>query len=408
MSHKRVVITGLGAVTPIGTGIQTFWDAAVRGANGIQPLNSIDTTEFRSKVGGEVKDFDPLEHFGAEEIAHLGRSSQFAVVAARMAVAQSGLDMGKEDPYRICVCVGTTMGEPQILEQGIEIKYKTSDARKIPAGLPRQYPCGTIPANVAREFGTRGPAMMIPTACAAGNYALGYTYDLIRLGKIDAAISGGSDPFSKIAFTGFNRLLATTKDCCRPFDLNREGMAVSEGAGMLIVEELEHAKKRGAPILAELLGYGLGCDAHKMTIPDPAGSGGIEALRKALTNSGIAAEQVDYVSAHGTGTGENDKVETLIMKTVLGEHARKAPISSIKSMLGHTMGAASAIEAVACVLMIRNNVALPTINYVTADPECDLDCIPNTARNMKIDTVVSNAYAFGGNCSSIVLARYQG
>jgi len=408
MSHKRVVITGLGAVTPIGTGTQTFWDAAVRGANGIQPLNSIDTTEFRSKVGGEVKDFDPLEHFGAEEIAHLGRSSQFAVVAARMAVAQSGLDMGKEDPYRICVCVGTTMGEPQILEQGIEIKYKTSDARKIPAGLPRQYPCGTIPANVAREFGTRGPAMMIPTACAAGNYALGYTYDLIRLGKIDAAISGGSDPFSKIAFTGFNRLLATTKDCCRPFDLNREGMAVSEGAGMLIVEELEHAKKRGAPILAELLGYGLGCDAHKMTIPDPAGSGGIEALRKALTNSGIAAEQVDYVSAHGTGTGENDKVETLIMKTVLGEHARKAPISSIKSMLGHTMGAASAIEAVACVLMIRNNVALPTINYVTADPECDLDCIPNTARNMKIDTVVSNAYAFGGNCSSIVLARYQG
>lgn len=408
MSHKRVVITGLGAVTPIGTGTQTFWDAAVRGANGIQPLKSIDTTEFRSKVGGEVKDFDPLEHFGAEEIAHLGRSSQFAVVAARMAVAQSGLDMGKEDPYRICVCVGTTMGEPQILEQGIEIKYKTSDARKIPAGLPRQYPCGTIPANVAREFGTRGPAMMIPTACAAGNYALGYTYDLIRLGKIDAAISGGSDPFSKIAFTGFNRLLATTKDCCRPFDLNREGMAVSEGAGMLIVEELEHAKKRGAPILAELLGYGLGCDAHKMTIPDPAGSGGIEALRKALTNSGIAAEQVDYVSAHGTGTGENDKVETLIMKTVLGEHARKAPISSIKSMLGHTMGAASAIEAVACVLMIRNNVALPTINYVTADPECDLDCIPNTARNMKIDTVVSNAYAFGGNCSSIVLARYQG
>jgi 3-oxoacyl-[acyl-carrier-protein] synthase II len=408
MSHKRVVITGLGAVTPIGTGTQTFWDAAVRGANGIQPLKSIDTTEFRSKVGGEVKDFDPLEHFGAEEIAHLGRSSQFAVVAARMAAAQSGLDMGKEDPYRICVCVGTTMGEPQILEQGIEIKYKTSDARKIPAGLPRQYPCGTIPANVAREFGTRGPAMMIPTACAAGNYALGYTYDLIRLGKIDAAISGGSDPFSKIAFTGFNRLLATTKDCCRPFDLNREGMAVSEGAGMLIVEELEHAKKRGAPILAELLGYGLGCDAHKMTIPDPAGSGGIEALRKALTNSGIAAEQVDYVSAHGTGTGENDKVETLIMKTVLGEHARKAPISSIKSMLGHTMGAASAIEAVACVLMIRNNVALPTINYVTADPECDLDCIPNTARNMKIDTVVSNAYAFGGNCSSIVLARYQG
>ena len=408
MSHKRVVITGLGAVTPIGTGTQTFWDAAVRGANGIQPLKSIDTTEFRSKVGGEVKDFDPLKHFGAEEIAHLGRSSQFAVVAARMAVAQSGLDMGKEDPYRICVCVGTTMGEPQILEQGIEIKYKTSDARKIPAGLPRQYPCGTIPANVAREFGTRGPAMMIPTACAAGNYALGYTYDLIRLGKIDAAISGGSDPFSKIAFTGFNRLLATTKDCCRPFDLNREGMAVSEGAGMLIVEELEHAKKRGAPILAELLGYGLGCDAHKMTIPDPAGSGGIEALRKALTNSGIAAEQVDYVSAHGTGTGENDKVETLIMKTVLGEHARKAPISSIKSMLGHTMGAASAIEAVACVLMIRNNVALPTINYVTADPECDLDCIPNTARNMKIDTVVSNAYAFGGNCSSIVLARYQG
>jgi len=338
----------------------------------------------------------------------MGRSSQFAVAAAKMAIEDSGIDWAKLNPFRVAVSMGTTMGEPQILEKGIKIKYQTGDPQQIPAELPRQYPCGSIPANVARKFGIKGPHMMIPTACAAGNYAIGYAFDLIKLNKADVVIAGGSDPFSGIAFTGFNRLLATTPDVVRPFDLNRSGMAVSEGSAVLIIESLEHALARGAHIYAEIPGYGLGCDAFKMTIPDPEGSGGIIALKRSILNSGISVEDVDYISAHGTGTGENDKSETLIVKTVLGDKAKSTPVSSIKSMLGHTMGAASAIEAAACALMIEKGIALPTINYQEPDPECDLDYIPNEAREMKLDTVISNAYAFAGNTSSLVLRKFKG
>lgn len=408
MSQNRVVITGLGLVTPIGTGNDTFWKAAVAGKNGVRPLVQFDPTEFRTKTGGEVLDFNPSSYLTDEEIERMGRSSQFAVSAAKMAVEDAGISIEKEDPYKLAVCMGTTMGEPQILEKGVKIKYETGNASDIPSILPRQYPCVTIPANVARTLKTKGPMIITPTACAAGNYAIGYGYDLIQLGKVDVVVSGGSDPFSGIAFTGFNRLLATTPDVCRPFDLNRNGMAVSEGAGILILERLEHALARGAKIYAEILGYGLGCDAYKMTIPDPEGSGGIMAFNKAIQNTGITLEDIDYISAHGTGTGENDKIETLIVKEVLKEHAYKTPMSSIKSMLGHTMGAASAIEAAACALMIQNNVMLPTINYKDSDPECDLDCVPNTPREKELNTVISNAYAFAGNCSSLVLRKYKG
>ncbi|MBN1600920.1 MAG: beta-ketoacyl-[acyl-carrier-protein] synthase family protein [Chitinispirillaceae bacterium] len=408
MSQNRVVITGLGLVTPIGIGNDTFWKAAVAGKNGVRPLVQFDPTEFRTKTGGEVLDFNPSSYLTDEEIERMGRSSQFAVSAAKMAVEDAGISIGEENPYKFAVCMGTTMGEPQILEKGVKIKYKTGDASDIPSDLPRQYPCGTIPANVARTLKTKGPIIITPTACAAGNYAIGYGYDLIQLGKVDVVVSGGSDPFSGIAFTGFNRLLATTSDVCRPFDLNRNGMAVSEGAGILILERLEHALARGAKIYAEILGYGLGCDAYKMTIPDPAGSGGIMAFKKAIHNTGIALEDIDYISAHGTGTVENDKIETLIVKEILKEHACKTPMSSIKSMIGHTMGAASAIEAAACALMIQNNVMLPTINYKDPDPECDLDCVPNIPKEKELNTVISNAYAFAGNCSSLVLRKYKG
>jgi len=408
MSENRVVITGLGLVTPIGTGVQKFWQAAVNGENGVRPLKIFDPTEFRTKTGGEVLDFNPTDFLTQQEINRMGRSSQFAVAAAKMAIEDSGIDWAKLNPFRVAVSMGTTMGEPQILEKGIKIKYQTGDPQQIPAGLPRQYPCGSIPANIARKFGVRGPHMMIPTACAAGNYAIGYAFDLIKLNKADVVIAGGSDPFSGIAFTGFNRLLATTPDVVRPFDLNRSGMAVSEGSAVLIIERLEHALARNAHIYAEIPGYGLGCDAFKMTIPDPEGSGGIIALKRAIHNSGISIEDVDYINAHGTGTGENDKSETLIVKTVLGNKAKSTPVSSIKSMLGHTMGAASAIEAAACALMIEKGIALPTINYQEPDPECDLDYIPNQAREMKLDTVISNAYAFAGNTSSLVLRKFKG
>ncbi|NLG19474.1 MAG: beta-ketoacyl-[acyl-carrier-protein] synthase family protein [Fibrobacter sp.] len=409
MYENRVVITGLGLITPIGTGIDKFWQNAVKGENGVRPLQIFDATEFRTKTGGEVLDFDPTQFLSSEEIENMGRSSQFAVAATRMAIKDSGLDLSKENLFRIGISMGTTMGEPQILEQGVKIKYKTGDANQIPSNLPRQYPCASIPANIARVFGIKGPHIMIPTACAAGNYAIGYAFDLIQQNKIEAAIVGGSDPFSGIAFTGFNRLLATTPDIVRPFDKNRAGMAVSEGSGILILERLDKALARGAHIYAEISGYGLGCDAFKMTIPDPTGSGGIIALRRSIKNSGITGEDIDYICAHGTGTGENDKSETLIVKEVLGEKkARSTPISSLKSMMGHTMGAASAIEAAACALMIKHGIALPTINYSEPDPECDLDYIPNQAREMKLETVISNAYAFAGNTSSIVLRKFKG
>jgi 3-oxoacyl-[acyl-carrier-protein] synthase II len=404
MSTRRAVITGVGFVTPIGTGVEAFWRAALDGINGIRPITGIDTAEFKTKVGGEVRDFNGAEYLAADEIAHMGLSSQYAIAAATMALHDAGLDIGGEDPWRIAVSAGTTMGEPQILEQGIETKYR-SGARDIPATLPRQYPCNAIPTNIAHHFGTKGPVIIIPTACAAGNYSLGYASDLIKLGRADCVLAGGSDPFSKIAFTGFNRLLATAEKACRPFAKNRDGMAVSEGAGMLVVEDLERAKRRGARIYAEILGYGLSCDAYKMTIPDPSGSGGIRALRRALDNARVAPQHVDYVCAHGTGTVENDKTETLIMKEVLGERAYTVPISSLKSMIGHTMGAASAIEAAACALMIHHGVLLPTINYEEPDPECDLDYVPNAPREAAVEIVVSNAYAFGGNTSSIVLGK---
>lgn len=408
MEKTRVVITGLGVVTPIGTGIEKFWSAAASGTNGIRPITSIDVSKHKTKVGGDVLDFNAKDYLSSEKIASMGRSSQFAIAAAKMAIDDAQLNLEEENPFRIGVSAGTTMGEPRILDKVINLKYKESSAEAIPKGLPRQYPCCVIPANIAREFGVKGPTIIIPTACAAGNYAIGYACDMIRLGIIDMAFAGGSDPFSGIAFTGFNRLLATASDVCRPFDLNRDGMAVSEGGGILILEKLEHAQQRNAPIYAEILGYGLGCDAFKMTIPDPEGSGGIRALRNALKHAEISPDEIDYICAHGTGTGENDKSETLIAKKVFGQRAYDIPMSSLKSMIGHTMGAASAIEAIACVLMMKNSTILPTINYKDPDPLCDLDYVPNEAREAELHTVVSNAYAFAGNCSAIILRKYKG
>jgi 3-oxoacyl-[acyl-carrier-protein] synthase II len=407
MKKDRVVITGLGVLSPIGIGIDEFWKAAVGGTNGIGLVTAFDTSMFRTRVGGEVKQFLPENYLSAKEISSMGRSSQFAIAAAAMAVTHAGLDLSKENPFRIGVSCGTTMGEPQVLEQCIEMIYAANgEYESVPQNLPRQYPCGVIAANVASHFNACGPVIMIPTACAAGNYAIGCSFDLLSLGMADVVIAGGSDPISKIAFTGFNRLLATAKEACRPFDKNRDGMAVGEGAGMLALESLSHAKKRGAIIIAEVLGYGIACDAHSMTIPDPSGSGGILALQKALADAHVSADSIDYISAHGTGTKENDKTETHIIKTVFGDRAKSIPVSSLKSMIGHTMGAASAIEAVACALSIQNNTILPTINYSEPDPDCDLDYVPNMARSApKVNTVVSNAYAFGGNTSALVLGR---
>ena len=404
---KRIVVSGIGVITPIGTGKDKFWEAACKGTNGVLPIKSFDTSAYRSKTGGEVRDFHERTYLNENEISAMGRAGHFALAAARMALDDAKLDLSGVNANRIGVSMGTTMGEPQVIQNILTNNPKENRIiENIAKGEAVKYPASTIPANIARFLGTKGPTNLIPTACAAGNWAIGYALDLLRMGRIDYAIAGGSDPFAAIAFCGFNRLLATTMDVVRPFDANRTGMAVSEGAGILIMETLDNALARGAEIYGEILGYGLGCDAHDMTAPHPEGAGGILAMERAIAHSKIDKKDVSYICAHGTGTPANDKAETKVAKAVFGENAHKIPMSSLKSMLGHTMGAASAIEAAASLMMLKNNRILPTINYSEKDPECDLDYVPNDSREAELNVIISNAYAFGGNTSAIVLKKY--
>jgi len=405
---KRIVVSGMGVITPIGTGKDKFWEAAVKGTNGVLPIKSFDTSEYRSKTGGEVRDFHERTYLNENEISAMGRAGHFALAATRMALDDAKLNLNELNANRIGVSMGTTMGEPQVIQNVLEDLPKD---KRIIENMVRneavKYPASTIPAGISRFLGIKGQTTLIPTACAAGNYAIGYAMDLLKMGRLDFCIAGGSDPFAAIAFCGFNRLLATTMDVVRPFDLNRTGMAVSEGAGVLIMETLDNALARGAEIYGEILGYGLGCDAYDMTAPHPEGKGGILAMERAISHSKISKKEVSYICAHGTGTPANDKAETKVAKEVFGEDAYKIPMSSLKSMLGHTMGAASAIEAAASLLMLKNNIILPTINYSAPDPECDLDYIPNNAREADLNVIISNAYAFGGNTSAIVLKKYK-
>jgi len=267
-----------------------------------------------------------------------------------------------------------------------------------------QVPTHSTPAAVSREFNLTGPNLMFSTACAAGNYAIGYGFDLIRLGRADLIFAGGSDPFSRVAYTGFNQFGAVAPEKCQPFDKNRRGMMVAEGAGILIIESLEHAARRNAPIYAEISGYGLSCDAHHITLPSVEGV--TRCMLQALRQTGTGIHEIDYISAHGTGTLANDRTECAAIRDVFGLRTQRIPVSSIKSMLGHTMGAASALEAIACSLTVKNNVIPPTINYETPDPECDIDCVPNQAREQEVNIALNNSYAFGGNNASLVLRKF--
>jgi 3-oxoacyl-[acyl-carrier-protein] synthase II len=313
------------------------------------------------------------------------------------------LNLNSLDRERTGVAIGTTMGESRILEGIDEVWVKKGESAIEPDLIPR-LPANVISSNVAIEFKLKGPNYLISTACAAGNYAIGYAYDLIKKGAVDIMFAGGADGFSRIAFTGFNRLLAIAPDFCRPFDKNRKGMMVGEGAAILVLETLEAALKRKADIYAEVLGYGLSCDAHHMTAPHAPGI--TKAIENALRDSGLAPEDVNYFNAHGTGTSANDKEECLAIKNVFGAYSKKIPVSSIKSMLGHTMGAASAIEAAACCLSVSTDIIPPTINYETPDPECDIDCVPNVSRKMKVDIALNSASAFGGNNACLVLKKF--
>ncbi len=406
MKDKRIVITGVGVISPIGCQKEVFWDALTSGVSGASEVKSFDTSDFKVHNGCEVKDFK-YEDYINNGSRKVGKGSQFAIAATKLALDDSKIDVKNVDLERVGVSIGTTAGEIQILERVNQLRYEKGDD-SVDTDLFLKHPCNNIPSNIAIEFGFEGPNTIIPTACAAGNYAIGYACDLIRLGRADIMLAGGTDPFSKVAYVGFSKLNAIAPELCQPFDKNRKGMLIGEGAGMLVLESMEDALARNANIYAEILGYGLSCDGYHITIPHPEGNGVVSAMRKALKDVNIKPEEVQHISAHGTGTVANDKAETISIKKVFGEHSKRLAVISIKSMIGHTMGAASAIEAIACALAVKEDIVPPTINYETKDPECDLDFVPNVKREMQVNIALNNAYAFGGNNSCLVLKKFTG
>ncbi len=406
--RRRVAVTGIGVVSPVGVGRQAFWRALLAGESGIAPVESFDTSRFKVRLGAEVRGFDPAPWCERLRPEELGRASQMAVAAARLALADAGLDVATIDAERAGVAMGTTSGEPLEIERfNDELLGDGRDRRntaRLNGALVTRYPCHRIPAQVAAELGFAGVNVMLPNACAAGNYAVAFARDALASGRAEVMLAGGADAFSRITYTGFARLGAITTDRCAPFDRERKGMVPGEGAGVLVLETLEGARARGARVYAEVVGYGLSCDAHHMTAAHPEGEGPARAMTQALADAGLAPEDVDYISAHGTGTPTNDKLETLAVKRAFGEVAARVPMSSVKSMLGHTMGAASALEAAVCCLAIDEGWLPPTINYQNPDPECDLDYVPNEARRKTVRVAMNNAYAFGGANASVLFA----
>jgi 3-oxoacyl-[acyl-carrier-protein] synthase II len=399
---NRVVVTGVGVVSSIGTSRDSFWSNLVAGRSGIGEVERFDTSRFPVHKAGEIKDFR-AESYMPEALANsIGRASQLTIAASSLAIEDGGFKPGSIGREDTALMIGTTMGEIPSLEV-MDRYWVTNGEDDVYSSGVIKYPVNNLSDNAARFFGLSGLSMVLPTACAAGNYCIGYAFDMIRTGRCDLVLAGGSDPLSKLAFTGFNRLFAMASDRCQPFDKNRKGMMLGEGGAVLVLEEYSRARARGAKIYAEVLGYGLSCDASNMTIPSEKGVAKV--MEKAIRNSRISKRDVDYISAHGTGTGLNDKTESAAIKDVFGDLARSIPVSSIKSMLGHTMGAASAIEAISCCLAIRDGMIPPTMNYETPDGECDLDCVPNEARKKDVRVALNNSFAFGGNNACVVFSK---
>jgi 3-oxoacyl-[acyl-carrier-protein] synthase II len=398
--ENRVVITGLGVISSIGIGKDEFWNSLISGNSGISPVASFDTSDHFTHNGGEVNQFNPDKLISEKNKKHLNRSAKMGLSAAKLAVEDAELTTDELSKRRVGVSCGTTLGDAQTIEA---INTSLINGNAPSKELFNQIPTHSTPSAISNEFNLTGPNSMFSTACAAGNYAIGYGYDLIKLNKSDMVLSGASDPMSRIEYTGFNQFSAVAPEKCRPFDKNRKGMMLAEGAGILILESLDHALSRNAKIYAEIIGYGLSCDARHMT--NPSIEGVSQCMKNALSEAGIKPIEVDYISAHGTGTQANDRTECAAIKEVFGPYCKKIPISSIKSMLGHTMGAASALEAITCTMAIKNDIVPPTINYETPDPECDIDCVPNTARKHTVNIALNNSYAFGGNNASVVFKK---
>ena len=409
----RVVVTGMGAVTPLGVSVDEYWESLVAGKSGVRPMTLADPTDYPCKVSGEVPDFDPGQYVNPKEARRMARFTQLAVAAAALAIENASLNLSKEDSERLGVVIGNGNGGFPTTEDGARVLIERGGMKISPFFIPMILP-NMAAANVSRLFGLKGYTSTVITACAAGNQGIGEGTEAIRRGAADVILAGGCEAgICELGLGGFNVIKALSRregdptKASRPFDADRDGFVPAEGAGILILESLEHAINRGAEIIAEIVGYAVSSDAFHAVQPDEDGSGAARAMKWAMDNAGLGPDDIDYINAHGTSTPMNDMVETLAIKKVFGEHAYKVPISSTKSMTGHALGGAGAIEAVACIQSILNNKIHPTINYETPDPECDLDYVPNVARSLEVNNVLSNSFGFGGQNACIVFSGFE-
>ena len=401
---QRVVVTGIGAISPIGIGKKNYWENLLAGTNGTGPVPELEEFNTGISVAGIIPEFIPADFIPPDQVSSCGRTSQLAIAAAQMALEDAGYKKGKDlAGEEVSIFMGTTMGEANVQEEMV-YTWLREDITKIQLDHISKVPDCSVAQNIGRILGIEGNCLVFPTACSAGNYAIGYGYDLLQSGQASIVLAGGCDSFSKIAFIGFGRMLALAPEKCQPFDKNRRGIIVSEGSGIIILESLQHALERRADIYAEVLGYGLSCDAYHMTTTQIEGVQPV--MERALIDAEIQPQDVDLICAHGTGTRINDKVESQAVNQIFAQK-RAIPVVSIKSMLGHTMGAASALEAIACIMAIREGKVPPTINFETPDEECPVDCVPNRMRSLDIRIALNNSFAFGSNNAATVFSRFE-
>lgn len=411
LPKRRVVITGIGVVSSIGIGKDAFWESLRQGRSGISRITSFDPSHLSTQIAGEVKNFDPLLFIDRKNLRRMDRTSQFAVACAKMAVEDAGLDPRSNGRQRAGVIIGTAMaGHGYILQQYSEYLKKGPD-RVNPFTTLASFP-DACASNISIELGITGPSFSIATACSSASDAVGYAFDAIMSHTLDFLIMGGAEAtvFDPVlaafcATRALSRRNHEPEKASRPFNRDRDGFVIGEGAGIFVLEEYEHAKKRGAHIYAEVLGHGMTCDAYHMTSPDPTGQEAIRAIEMAMKKAGVKPEQIDYINAHGTSTPLNDKTETMVIKRIFGERAYQIPVSATKSMVGHLIGAAGSVELIATVLAMENEEIPPTINYEIPDPECDLDYVPNKSRKAKIQIAMKNSFGFGGKNSILIISK---
>jgi 3-oxoacyl-[acyl-carrier-protein] synthase II len=413
MQEKRVVITGLGVISPLGNDIASFWQGLKEGHSGIDKITAFDVTDYDSKIAGEVKGFNPdLYNISKKECRRMEKFVQYALASSYQAIKDSGLELEKEDKERIGVLVGSGIGSLRIMEEEHKLLLKSGPGRLSPFLIPMLI-VNEASGHIAIAYGFKGPNSCVTTACASGSHAIGDALRIIQRGEAEIMISGGTEScIVSLGVGGFCALkaLSTRNDqpqkASRPFDAQRDGFVIAEGCGVVVLESLEHARKRNAAIYAELVGFGMSCDAYHITAPDPDGHGAALAMKAALKDAKLKSEDVSYINAHGTSTKLNDKVETLAIKLALGDYAKKVMVSSTKSMTGHLLGAAGGVEFVVCCLAIKDSIVPPTINYEFPDPDCDLDYVPNTARKTKVNVCLSNSLGFGGHNATLAVKKY--